>query len=202
MRLIAPLSRLRRGLALLALALLAACAALAGVAGASPPTLGDAKRAALEQTLGAQMAEYNVPGAIVGLWFPGIGDWVVGTGQRDLSTGSAPQATDFLRIGSITKSFTATAVLQLVDQNKLALGDNLSKYEPWVPGAKRISIRQLLNMTSGLYNFTDVPSFWTRVLAHPDATWAPRQMVALAIAHKAVFPPGRKYMYCLSLIHI
>ncbi len=96
-----------------------------------------------------------------------------------------------MRIGSITKTFTATVVLQLVDEKKLTLGDSLSEFVPWVPGARGITVRQLLNMTSGLYNFTDVQEFWTRVLEHPKAAWTPRQLVELAVAHQPVFPPGR-----------
>ncbi len=175
---------------------LATLASVASISRGATPTLSASKQAELQATLDAQMAKYKVPGAIVGMWFPSLGTWVVGAGEGDKSTGAAPQTADRVRIGSITKSFTATVVLQLVDEKKLALTDRLSRYEPWVPGARRISIRQLLNMTSGLYNFTDVQAFWTKFLKDPAATWTPRQLVALAIAHPAVFRPGQKYMYC------
>jgi len=182
-------------------ALLVCLAALVGGASlasaATPaPTLSASRLAELQATLDAQMAKYKVPGAIVGMWFPTVGTWVVGSGVGDKSTGGAPQIADHVRIGSITKSFTATVVLQLVGEKKLALTDKLSKYEPWVPGAKGITIRQLLNMTSGLYNFTDVPELWEEFLADPAAIWTPRQLVDLAIANPAVFPPGQEYMYC------
>lgn len=179
-----------------AVSFLVCFAAIAGVASAAAPTLSASAKADLQTTLEAQMTKYDVPGAIVGMWFPEQGTWVMGSGVGDVSTGVAPRITDHVRIGSITKSFTATVVLQLVDEKRLALSDKLSKYAPWVPGAKGITIRQLLNMTSGLYNFTDVPEFWARIEADPQATWRPRQLVDLAIAHPAVFPPGQEYMYC------
>jgi len=83
-----------------------------------------------------------------------------GAGVGDTSTGAAPKTTDRVRIGSITRSFTATVVLQLVDEKRLALGDKLSRYSPWVTGAKHITVRQLLNMISGLHNFTDVEAWF------------------------------------------
>ncbi|MFH0802950.1 MAG: serine hydrolase domain-containing protein [bacterium] len=150
----------------------------------------------LRKTLDSQMAKYKVPGAIVGMWFPGKGTWVLGAGKGDISTGTAPKITDKLRIGSLTKTFTATVVLQLVDEKKLSLDDRLSKYEPQVPGADGITIRQLLNMTSGLFNYTDDGAFWDEFKKSPGAAWAPQRMVDIAIAHPAVFPPGQKYMYC------
>ena len=194
-----PRPRTRSALTLFVAALLLCLAALvagARVASAATATRGAIDQAELQATLDAQMAKYKVPGAIVGMWFPTKGTWVVGSGVGDKSTGAAPQTTDRVRIGSLTKSFTATVVLQLVDEKRLALTDKLSRYEPWVPGAKGITIRQLLNMTSGLYNFTDVPEFWERFLAEPAAVWTPRQLVDLAIANPPVFPPGQEYMYC------
>jgi len=175
---------------------LAALVGGASFASAATPRLSASLQAELQATLDAQMARYKVPGAIVGMWFPTKGDWVVGSGVGDKSTGAAPRTADHVRIGSITKSFTATVVLQLVDEKKLALTDKLSKYAPWAPNAKGITIRQLLNMTSGLYNFTDVPGFWEKFLADPAAIWTPRRLVDLAIANPAAFPPGQEYMYC------
>jgi D-alanyl-D-alanine carboxypeptidase len=191
-----PLIRPRRAVIFVLAALLLCFTAAAGAAGARPAALGPVGQGNLRTVLDEQMAVYNVPGAIVGMWFPGIGTWVAGAGVADLSTGEAPLPTDQVRIGSITKSFTATCVLELVDARKLALTDALSKYVPWVPNAGHITVRRLLNMTSGLYNFTDDQTFWDKVLADRMALWTPRQLVKLAVSHPAVFPPGQRYMYC------
>jgi D-alanyl-D-alanine carboxypeptidase len=178
------------------IALLLCFSVLACVSCGSTGTLSKSKQDALQKTLNEQMAKYKVPGAIVGMWFPDEGNWVVGAGKGDKSTGAAPKTTDKVRIGSITKTFTATVVLQLVDEGKLTLDDKLSKYEPQVPGADGITIRQLLNMTSGLFNYTDDKAFWAEFMKTPEATWTPQQVVDIAIAHPAVFQPGQKYMYC------
>lgn len=160
------------------------------------PGLGEAKRESLRETLDAQLARYKIPGAIVGMWFPGIGDWVAAVGVGNLGSGEAPKPADRVRIGSITKSFTATVVLQLVDEGKLSLDDHLSNWEPQVPGADGITVRQLLNMTSGLYNFTAVPEFWEAFQRDPGVLWRPQQLIDLAIAHSPEFPPGQEFMYC------
>ncbi len=191
-----PLIRPRSFIIAVLAALLVCFAATAGAAGARPAAPGPVGQGNLRTVLDEQMAAFSVPGAIVGMWFPGIGTWVAGAGVADVSTGEAPLPTDQVRIGSITKSFTATCILQLVDARKLGLKDTLSKYVPWVPNAGHITVRQLLNMTSGLYNFTDDQTFWDRVLADRTARWTPRQLVKLAVSHPAVFPPGQRYMYC------
>ncbi|MCX7026708.1 MAG: class A beta-lactamase-related serine hydrolase [Spirochaetes bacterium] len=164
--------------------------------GNPPPAISQAKRHDLERTLEAQMELFKVPGAIVGLWFPSIGSWVTGAGQGDLATGRAPDIGDKVRIGSVTKTFTATVVLQLIDEGRLSLDDKLSAWEPEVPGAADITVRQLLDMTSGLFNFTDDPGFWQRFMEAPKGVWTPQDLVDIAAARPAAFPPGQKYQYC------
>jgi len=191
-------SRASHVITILLVALVLSLSVLACVSCGSSSTssVSSSTQASLQKTLNEQMAKYKVPGAIVGMWFPAQGNWIVGSGKANTSTGAAPVPNDKVRIGSITKTFTATAVLQLVDQKKLSLDDKLSKYEPQVPGADGITIRQLLNMTSGLYNYTDESAFWEAFQKNPTATWQPQQVVNVATAHPAVFPPGQKYMYC------
>jgi D-alanyl-D-alanine carboxypeptidase len=190
-------SRIRKTTSLvLVLALLCVMTVMVASCGSSTPSFPKSTTDELQKTLEAGMAKYKVPGAIAGVWYPGKGTWVSVAGVGDKSTGAAPKSTDKVRIGSITKTFTATTVLKLVDEGKLSLEEKLSKYEPQVPGADGITIRQLLNMTSGLFNYTDDQSFWNQWQAAPSAVWPPEKMVDIAIAHPPVFPPGQKYMYC------
>jgi D-alanyl-D-alanine carboxypeptidase len=185
-----------RAVTLFIVAILLCFSALACVSCSSTSSISKSKQDSLQKTLDEQLAKYKVPGAIVGMWFPDQGTWVVGSGIGDKSTGAAPQTSDKVRIGSITKTFTATVVLQLVDEKKLSLDDKLSKYEPQVPGGDGITIRQLLNMTSGLFNYTDDQAFWAEFLQTRNEVWPPQKMVDIAVAHPAVFPPGQRYMYC------
>lgn len=161
----------------------------------APPSFSQDQQAQFDQIVSDVMAKYGIPGAIVGLWIPGQGEWVVARGVGDLATGAAPDITDKMRMGSITKTVTATVVLQLADEGKLGLDDALSKYEPWVPNSGNITIRELLNMTSGLYNYTNDGAFWDQLLANPLTAWPPRQIVDLALTHPPDFAPGTEYEY-------
>jgi len=186
----------RTAFTVLAAALLIGSLAPVWAGGDAAPGLSDGQKAGLQRALEAQMEKYKIPGAIAGLWFPGIGDWVGTAGIGNPITGEIPHPDDKVRIGSITKSFTATVVLQLVDEGKLSLDDFLGKWEPQVPGSDGITVRQLLNMTSGLFNFTDLPEFWDALDKDPLAVWTPQRLVNMAIAQPAVFAPGSQFMYC------
>lgn len=151
----------------------------------------------LNKAVDAKMAEFGVPGVIVGVWVPGKGEWISCKGVSDIKTGTGPTIYDHVRIASITKTFTATVILQLADEKRLKLTDTLDMYDlgVTVPNRDKITIRNLLNMTSGLFNFTNDENFWVKFLADPTATWTPKQLVDMSIAHGAVAPPGQGYDY-------
>ena len=173
------------------------CAPVPAQSSGNPlPVLGEGRREKLQKTLDEQMEKYSIPGAIVGMWFPGIGDWTTSVGVNNFGGEKIPDKDVRVRIGSVTKSFTATTVLQLVDEGRLSLDDPLSRWDLKVPGAEGITVRQLLNMTSGLFNYTDLPEFWEAVGKDRLAEWSPQSLVDLAVANPPVFPPGKEYMYC------
>jgi D-alanyl-D-alanine carboxypeptidase len=151
----------------------------------------------LNAAVDALMQKYRVPGAIIGAWVPGEGEWIVGKGKANTATGEAPGTDDHVRIASITKTFTATVILQLVDEGKLKLDDKLAQYDlgVTVPNSEEITIRNLLNMTSGLFNYTADETFWDTYTQDPEKAWAPRELVELAAAHGVVSPPGLEFDY-------
>jgi D-alanyl-D-alanine carboxypeptidase len=102
-----------------------------------------------------------------------------------------------MRVGSITKTFTATVVLQLVDEGKLALADTIDRYAIDVPGAAQITIRNLLDMTSGLVNYTNTEAFGKVLLADPTGTMTLDELIAYA-ADPAEKAPSKRgdYFYC------
>ncbi|MFE9677064.1 serine hydrolase domain-containing protein [Streptomyces sp. NPDC006259] len=173
---------------------LALPASAAGTADALAARDGHAAtRAALESVV-----RDGVPGGIV-LAELGNDTWAGRAGTADLTTGRKPRADDRFRIGSITKTFVATVMLQLVEEGRLSLDDTV---DHWLPGLVRgnghdgskIKIRQLLNHTSGIYSYTDDgdfkrKEFGTDFLKHRYDTWTPRQIVQLAMKHEPVFAP-------------
>ena len=97
-----------------------------------------------------QMREEDLPGVVVGVWVPGEGRYVVAKGKANLKTGEKRDLADQFRIGSITKTFVATAVLQLVEEGKLSKSDKLSRWYPDFPNAEKITVEDLLRMQSGI----------------------------------------------------
>ncbi|MFD2726227.1 serine hydrolase domain-containing protein [Hyunsoonleella rubra] len=95
------------------------------------------------------------------------------------------------RIGSVTKIFTATMIFQLIDENKLFLNDKLSKFYPEIPNASKISIANLLNHSSGLFNVAEEPDFheW---MVRPSSQ---EKMLDRIKSHKVNFESGEKNAY-------
>jgi D-alanyl-D-alanine carboxypeptidase len=137
-----------------------------------------------------------VPGVLIGVWDGTGGSYIHAFGYADLATHRKLTPQDHFRIGSITKTFVATVILQLVDEGKLKLDDPLSKFDigATIPDAQNITIRDLLNMRSGLFEVTDVPEFKT-------VKWGIKNnvdqitIIKWALAQKTYFPPGTRFHY-------
>jgi D-alanyl-D-alanine carboxypeptidase len=151
--------------------------------------------ATLEPKLLDMMQEMRIPGAIVLVDDPVQGAWRSALGSGNLATGEPMQLSNYTRIGSLTKTFTATAILQLVDQGLLHLDDPVSTYQPNVPNGANITIRHLLNMTSGIATYDDDADWIQAYLADPYAVWSPDDLVAVGCALPPVFAPGEGWSY-------
>ncbi|MFK4797995.1 serine hydrolase domain-containing protein [Streptomyces sp. MPA0124] len=186
---------------LLAATAVALSAALAAPAAAAPSPGGhDATRHALK----AAVAD-GVPG-VTATARDGHRTWSGTEGVGDLRTGEPRSERDRYRVGSITKTFVATVVLQLEAEGRLSLDDTVDE---WLPGVvegngnhgDRITLRQLLNHTSGIHNYTAdeefVRTYFARdgFLEHRYDTVTPRQLVAIATAHEPDFEPGTDWRY-------
>ncbi|MCK9897711.1 serine hydrolase [Frankia sp. AgB32] len=115
-------------------------------------------------------------------------------GVADLRTGAPLRAQARVRVGSITKTFVATVVLQLAGEGRLALDQPVQR---WLPGLLRdghtITVRQLLNHTSGLFDHTADPALAAGIVA--NRVFHPAQLVALAQTHPRSFAPGAGWAY-------
>lgn len=148
----------------------------------------------LDVAINQAMSTASIPGAIVGVWGP-QGQYIRAAGIADKATGAPMQANFYSRIGSVTKTFTVTAVLQLVDEGKLGLDDPIAKYIDGVPSGDHITLRQLADMQSGLCNYTATDTFREALFADPHRTFSPRELLGYAFARSAVFPPGQGFDY-------
>lgn len=121
-------------------------------------------------------------------------------GVADIRTGERPRAPMRFRIGSVTKTFVATAVLQLVADHRLRLDETVADVLPGVVDrngndGSAITIRMLLNDTSGLYEYTQDPRVEQIVLRDPAHCFTPRELVDIAVDHPPVFAPGTSWEY-------
>jgi D-alanyl-D-alanine carboxypeptidase len=154
---------------------------------------GTAQR--LDTAIQLAMTTASVPGAIVGIWAPG-GSYTRAFGVADKATGAAMKTDFFSRIGSVTKTFTVTGVLQLADQGRLGLDDPIAKYVDGVPRGDEITLRELARMQSGLYNYSDTDAFQQALGADPYRHFSPQELLGWAFAQPEVFPPGEGMQYC------
>ncbi|GLP69932.1 D-alanyl-D-alanine carboxypeptidase [Streptomyces sp. TUS-ST3] len=182
-----------------AVALTTALAAPAMAAGADTDTHG-ATRKAVRAAVKA-----GVPGVTLTAK-DGRSTWSTTAGVGDLRTRAPRSVDDRYRVGSITKTFVSTVLLQLEAEGRLSLDDTVEK---WLPGVvrgnghdgSRITLRQLLNHTSGIFNYTaDEPFARTYFLKdgffeHRYDTQSPEQLVAIAMAHEPDFAPGASWNY-------
>jgi D-alanyl-D-alanine carboxypeptidase len=112
------------------------------------------------------------------------------TPNGQLFTKATPE-TEY-RIGSISKTFTAVMIMQLVQEGKLTLDTKLAKFYPRIANAKQITIAEMLSHRSGIYSFTDFRGHdWTVPHTH-------EQILKIIYDHKPEFKPGAKYSYCNS----
>jgi D-alanyl-D-alanine carboxypeptidase len=136
-----------------------------------------------------------VPGVLVGVWDGKGGSFVHPFGYADLKAHRPLSAADHFRIGSNTKTFVVAVILQLADEGKLALDDTVSKFDigVTVPNGGKITVRELCDMRSGLFEAYDVPQF--KAMTTLPAKWDPRAVIAWAAEQKPYFAPGQGYHY-------
>jgi D-alanyl-D-alanine carboxypeptidase len=169
---------------------LTACATVPLTPASTPDYAAD-----LEPRITALMAELQIPGASIWVDVPGRGTWQTALGSTTDQGGRPMSVDDHTKIGSVTKTLTAELVLQLVDERKVGLEDPVTKYLPGVPNGDAISVRQLLAMTAGLFNYTEDEYFNTTLDKDPTRPWTAGEVIGIALAHPPYFPPGQGYHY-------
>lgn len=171
---------------LLPLLLLVACSA-------DPPSalLDPDLVAHLDEAVVSGRAAADAPAAVASVYVPGVGAWVGTAGWEDDENRVPAGPWGRYRIGSITKTFVASLILQLDGEGVLDLDDLVATWLPDAPYADRITIRMLLSHTSGLDDFVDRLDF----LGQTDRAWTPEELIALIADEPLLFEPGTEYQY-------
>jgi len=137
-----------------------------------------------------------VPATLIGVWDSKGHNFIHSFGYADLEKKVPVTPADHFRIGSNTKTFVISVLLQLVSEKKLGLDDPLSRFSLGVtiPNAENITVRELCNMRSGLFEAYDTPQFSQLNWKVPN-DFNPRTLVGWAMKQKPYFPPGKGYQY-------
>jgi D-alanyl-D-alanine carboxypeptidase len=182
-----------------ALMLLAVAAAFCGGCSDAAPVFDQQTARTLQDSLDASVAAIGVPGATMTVIGPNGARWtgVNGLADRENNTPVSPEMK--FRVASVSKTFTATVILQLVREGLLSLDDTLESVLPGVvPNASRITIRQLLNHTSGLFDYPHAEkpfNFFAEMYRNPLRKWTPAELVAVTNTNDPYFPPGTGFHY-------
>jgi D-alanyl-D-alanine carboxypeptidase len=176
------------------LIVLLAAAVAAGGGGQAAAAFTAEQVEQVDQAVAAEMARSGYPGMAVGVWAPGRGgSYVTTPGVSDLATMAPVTPDQPFRIGSITKTFTGTLIMQMVERGKLSLSTRLSEFFPKVPQAHRIRIRNLLDHTSGVPDLTE--GIDARVDLFPFTQWRPGQLIRLSSLQPSQCRVGECFFY-------
>ncbi|WP_176085319.1 serine hydrolase domain-containing protein [Martelella sp. HB161492] len=171
----------------------------AAVAAAKPyaavtALLPDAMAARLDAAVTAVLGETAAPGVIAGVQTP-EGHWEKAYGLADPETGAPMEIGMHTRIGSVTKTFTGTVLMQLVEAGKVSLDDTIGSYIADIPNGDQITLRQLADMTSGLASYTLSDAFQDRLFSHPDRVIPVDELLKYGLDDSPIFAPGARFDY-------
>ncbi|MFI9534133.1 serine hydrolase domain-containing protein [Nocardia fusca] len=156
--------------------------------------------AVIDSAVRAHMEAGLIPGAAVAIVDPQRGTFLRAYGLADTATGRPTTVDDHFRVGSVTKTFTATAVLRAADQGRLSLDDALEKFVPGVPNGGAITIRDLLGMRGGVYDYSTDPEFVEQLKpAKPAREWGRGEVLRVIAARPDLAKtPGQQGSYSNS----
>ena len=176
---------------LLAALALATCAGIAAAPAAAAPTSAAVQRG-LERLVASPGGP---PGAIATLYRDGRMT-VLRAGRADIKRKAAPRPTDHMRIASVAKAFSGAVALNLVRAGKLGLDDTIAQRLPGMPPAwAAVTLREMLNHTSGLPDYTQSKAFAEQASKDPRGYVAPHTLIDWVRADPLEFSPGSQYEY-------
>jgi len=146
-------------------------------------------------------AAAGFPGATIGFVLADGRSGSVSTGVSDLATKRPLVPTDLMLAGSIGKTFVAAVMIQLAQEGKINLDDRIEQWfkaEPWfarLPNANEITIRMLLNHSSGIANHADDDKFYKALAGNPDRVWKYEDLIAFVLNKKPLFAAGKGFAY-------
>ena len=163
-------------------------------ASATPQALPSETTQILQAQLTKTMQRNDVPGGAVEVCVPGYEAWATAEGLADIESGTAMTTDMYWPLRSVTKSYTVTLLLQLVDEGKVSLDDTIDQWIPDVPNGDQITLRQLADMSSGAPEYT-TQAWIEDYVADPQRAFTTEELIAYALAEPAQFAPGERKVY-------
>jgi D-alanyl-D-alanine carboxypeptidase len=175
--------------------MLVALAGCGGHGASDRPAQPAAKRLghALQAKVDAKREEYKVRGITAAVAFPDGSRWSGASGLADTEPRRPMRPDTPMAIASVTKPLIAALAVALAQQGRLSLDDRLSRWVPRYPNARNITLRQLLNHTSGLFGVDENEAYVEAVLGHPSRALTPAMV--LRYVRKPYGPPGSVWHY-------
>jgi D-alanyl-D-alanine carboxypeptidase len=154
-------------------------------------------------SLHAIMKRYTdkgIPGVAIAVWSEKDGWWAGAEGYSDVETKTAMQNCNLQYLQSVSKSYMAVAILQLHEQGKIDLDAPITKYLPskyaaYIKNSSSITVRMLLNHTSGIPEYSDDPTFVSYVVQHPLQQLSTDLILKTIIGKDLLFVPGSRHSY-------
>lgn len=147
-----------------------------------------------QQALDDTRSAHEFPGVIARVVSP-RGSWTGTSGTRGKGETEQPSATAATRIGSLTKTMTASILLQLAEQKRLSLTETIDKYIPGMPNGSTATPRRLADMSSGIPSYTADAGWQQQVVSDPDKAWTPQELIGIVKDKPADFEPGHGWAY-------
>jgi D-alanyl-D-alanine carboxypeptidase len=153
-----------------------------------------ASTADLDAALKKSFKESDAPGVVAAVQTPEY-TWVRALGVADRASGEPMTPEVHHRIGSVTKTFTATLLLKAADKGLLSLDDTIDQYVKGVPNGNEITLRQMADMTSGIASYTEDEQWVKEWLSDPTRVWKPEELARIGIKESPLFAPGSGWAY-------
>jgi D-alanyl-D-alanine carboxypeptidase len=155
---------------------------------------GQASKPDLDAALKKSFRESDAPGVVAAVQTPEY-TWVRALGVANRASKEPMTPEVHHRIGSVTKTFTATLLLQAADKGLLSLDDTIDQYVKGVPHGDKITLRQMADMTSGIASYTENKQWGEEVFADPRRSWKPEELAQVGIKDSPLFDPGTEWHY-------
>jgi D-alanyl-D-alanine carboxypeptidase len=155
---------------------------------------GQAPEDALDAALEQSFSESEAPGVVAAVQTPQY-TWVRALGVADRTSEETMTPDVHHRIGSVTKTFTISLLLQAAAEGLLSLDDSIDQYVDGIPNGDKITLRQMADMTSGIASYTENKQWQNEFFSDYERVWKPEELAQVGIKDSPLFDPGTEWNY-------